>query len=75
MCLLIIKKCQLNTSTNVSNRLIDFQKTEILFQSDLLSRHFDGGGTCEEARMGADVPENLKSTLNDVERNIQGGFF
>ena len=32
------------------------------------------GGNCEEARMGADVPENLKSTLNDVERNIQGVF-
>ena len=71
MCILIIKKRQLNTSTNVSNRLIDFQKTEILFLSDWLSKHVDGGGTCGKARIGADVPENFKSTLNDVvERNI-----
>ena len=66
-----IKKRQLNTSTNVSNRLIDFQKTEILFLSDWLSKHVDGGGACGKARIGADVPENFKSTLNDVvERNI-----
>ena len=45
-------------------------KTEILFLSDWLSKHVDGGGTCGKARIGADVPENFKSTLNDVERNI-----
>ena len=47
------------------------KKTEILFLSDWLSKHVDGGGTCGKARIGADVPENFKSTLNDVvERNI-----
>ena len=47
------------------------KKTEILFLSDWLSKRVDGGGTCGKARIGADVPENFKSTLNDVvERNI-----
>ena len=47
------------------------KKTEILFLSDWLSKHVDGGGTCGKARIGADVPENFKSTLNDVvEGNI-----
>ena len=69
MSLLFIKKRQLNSSTKCK-QLVNFQKTDILFVSDWLSNHVDGGGTCGKARIGADVPENFKSTLNDVERNI-----
>ena len=64
-------------SNSNSNRAITssinkgWSAVEAIFLSDWLSKHVDGGGTCGKARIGADVPENFKSTLNDVvERNI-----